>query len=274
MGYVDDLQPVITGEITSLTADFSDHAPPTVQVEGYDLLTRLTRGTTYRWFEEPDSAIVKTIAGEMELTPDVDATPARIGRRAQNGVTNLKMLEDLAKANNFFFWVDGQTLFFKKQRPAPGTVQLEYGKTLISFSARLNLVGQVEAVRVRGWDEVQKQEISGRAERPPSDLSLLSPSGQQQIALGAGGQSELLVQETNIASEQEAKTMAEGLMAEQRNTLLTGQGVSVGHPDIHVGTELELIGIGRFDGTYTVGQVTHTINDSGYRTSFQVRRKW
>ncbi len=276
LGFVGNTSKLITGEISALTADFPSSGAATLQVDGFDLLHRLTRGTCYRTFEGPtpnsglpDSQIVTQIAGEMQLIPAVDPTPARPEPRVQNHTTNMAFLEELAQASGFYFWVDGETLFFKRQRATPDTIQLEWGKTLLSFSPRLSMAGQVNAVEVRGWDPIQKQSFSVRVGR--SGRAKLASTGRQQLAQGSGGRSELVITDAPVASAQEAQTYAEAVLALQQQTIITGNGTAVGRPDLRVGTTLELKGVGRFDGTYLVERTTHTLGGGGYQTSFQVR---
>lgn len=277
IGYVGQTAPMIVGEITELAADFPESGPATLEVYGGDLMSRLTRGTTGRRFGEAtsdgaiaDSDIVSRVAQEMDLTPAVDTIPPRPASRVQNHVTNLAFLESLAEANDCALRVEGDLLHFERQSPVASTVPLEWGKTLMSFSPRLSVAGQVNAVEVRGWDPVQRQRISGRAPRADSPVSSLSPSGQQQIARGAGGRSELVIQDASVSSTQEAETRADKLLMELRQGLITGTGTSVGIPGIRVGALLDLSGIGRFEGKYAVRRVTHTIGGNGYQTSFDV----
>lgn len=275
LGYVGNLRKMIIGEVSSLEADFSSSGPATLTVNGFDLLHRLTRGTFYRRFEGPtpnsgipDSQIVSQIAAEMGLMPSVDTTSARSEPRVQDQ-TNFDFLDGLAEANGYLLWVDGDTLYFKSVRPSPSSVQLEWGKTLTSFSPRLNTVGQVSSVEVRGWDPAQKQSFSVSVERSGGEN--LSSTGQQQISQGSGGESGMVITDAPVASADEARTYAEKVLSNQQNELVTGNGTCVGHPDIQVNTKLELSGVGRFSGTYAVNQVTHSLGDSGYQTSFQVK---
>jgi phage protein D len=271
IGYVGNTQKMITGEIAALTADFSSDGPATLQVDGFDLLHRLTRGTFYRTFEElPDSEIVSRIASEMDLTPSVALTPRRTESRVQYYTTNLHFLTELAQANGYFLWVEDENLHFKPERPAPNTIQLEWGKTLTSFSTRLSTAGQVNVVEVRWWDPKQKQSFSVRVERSSAATATLAPTGQQQIARGAGGRSEKVITDAPVTSAKQALAYAEAALSGQEQTVITGHGTSVGHPGIRVGTMLELSGLGRFDRSYIVTEVTHTVSESGYQTSFQV----
>src|SRR5437763_1643726 len=103
----------------------------------------------------------------------------------------------------------------------------------MSFSPRLSTAGQVDAIEVRGWNPVQKQSFSARVQRSGAATAALAQTGQKQIARGAGGQSErVIVCDTSVSSAEEARTFAEAMLSEQQLGLITGNGTSVGHPDI------------------------------------------
>jgi len=276
MGYRGKTTLMIVGEIVALSADFPSSGPATLEVEGYDLLHAATRGTAHRVFDGPspdtaasDGQVVSQIASDLSLSPSVDSSLSRTEPWVQDHTTNLKMLEAVAAASGFFLWVDGSTLYFKRNPPAPARVPLKWGQNLLSFSPRLTTAGQVNAVEVRAWDPVQKQAVTGRAQRKGSSLAA---TGEQQVARGAGGRSErVLWRELGISSSQEAQALADRLLADQEQGSLRSSGSSVGRTDIRVGAILELSGIGRFSGDYQVEEVTHTIGDGGYQTTFQVR---
>jgi phage protein D len=273
LGFVGNTRRMIIGEISGLTANFPSSGPAMLQVEGFDLLHRLTRGTINRTFDNlPDSQIVTQLANEAGLRSSVETTPTRDAPRSQNR-TSFALLEDLATDNGFYIWMDGETLNFKSQPPATNTISLEWGKTLSSFSPRLSTAGQVNMIEVRGWDPVQKQPITARAQRSGAAANALAPTGQQQVAMGAGGRSARTFVYTRVSSTQEAQALADGLLASQNLSLLTGSGASAGPPDLGVGSTLNLSGIGRFNGEYIVEQVTHSVGGGGYQTSFQVKAR-
>jgi phage protein D len=267
---------MMVGEITSLDVNFSDSAAVTVRATGFDLLHRLTRGDAYRSYEEDsDAQIVQQLAEEMELRAATDETPSpRSEPRTQTYTSNLDFLEQLARENGYSYWVDGETLYFKRSRPAPNTVQLEWGKTLINFSPHLSTSGQVNEVEVRRIDHIKRGEPSDFvAQRSAAATQFLSPAGRRQLERGAAKMSRNIVTEgTTVASPEEAKTQAESLMRQQERRLVTGQGTAMGNPDIQLGTILDLRQVGRFEGSYEVTQVTHSVSDSGYQTSFQVEK--
>ncbi len=281
IGYVGKTRAMIVGEISALSADFPNSGPVTLLVEGFDLLHRLTRGTIYRTFgwDNPDQGmphkeIVSTIVEkEAKLKLSVDPKLTRTEPVVQDHKTNLAFLEELAESDGYFLWIDGETVHFESKPPDLKSVSLEWGKTLMSFSPRLSTAGQVNAVEVRGWDPNQKQEVSARVESSGGATAALASTGKQQIAQGTGGKSERVIEDVRITSAQAARDLAEKILLEQQQSLITGNGTSVGEPDIRMGTILELSGIGRFEGEYRVEQVTHTVGEGGYQTSFQVKRK-
>jgi phage protein D len=276
LGYVGNTQKIIVGEIAALDADFSSGGATTIEVQGFDLLHRLTRGTCYRTFDGPspdtgiaDSDIVMQIASEMNLTPSVDKTPARTEPRVQINETNLAFLERLTGPDGYYLWVDGDTLYFKQSRLPVDKIPLEWHKNLLSFSPRLSTTGQVNVVEVRGWDPGPQQAFSGQAQR--SDSSYLSRTGTQQLSQGSGGQSQIIITDASVSSASEAEAFAESFLSNQQQTLITGSGATVGNTAIQVGTYLILSGIGRFNGTYMTKQVRHTFSSSGFQTSFEVQ---
>jgi phage protein D len=276
LGYRGATRLMMVGEITALSADFPGSGPATLEVEGHDLLHETTRGTASRVFGGPgpdnalsDSDVVSQIASEMQLVPSVDRTDSRTEAWVQNNVTNLEMLQRIAHASGFFLWVDGKTLYFKRDPPAPNHVPLKWGQNLLSFTPRLTTAGRVNAIEVRAWDYVQKQVIAGRAERSAGSLS---PPGETQVGSGTGGRSERVIwRDQGIRSAAEAQDCAERLLADQEQGSVSSYGSSVGWTDIRAGSILELTGIGRFRGNYQVEEVTHTVGEGGYQTSFQVR---
>lgn len=271
---------MIVGKITALTADFPNSGPATLEVQGYDLSYCLTHGTYYRKYDPPtsDSEIVKDIAskkiGLRTTDTSIDSTPQRTEPRVQDNITNQTFLDKLAQANGYFHWVEDDTLYFKRNPPEPKQpkqpkqISLEWGKTLISFSPRLSTAGQVHEIQVLGRDQNQQQGVSGSAKRTAKADAILSSTGKQAIDLNSNDPSKRVIADASVSSEQEAKTRAESLQNQQEQRLITSYGNTVGDPNLQVGTVLKLSGLGRFNGEYTATQVTHTIGEQGYQTSF------
>jgi phage protein D/phage baseplate assembly protein gpV len=277
LGFVGKTRKMIVGEISALTADLPSSGPAVVQVQGFDFFHGLARGTVYRQFggETPnselrDSDIVSQIASEMQLQPNVEPTDAHTLTRIQNNETNLTFLQKLAEANNYFVKVDSGTIYFRRHPPQrPDTIRLEWGKTLLNFSARLSTAGLVNEVVARGWDQIRKQRILVNVKRDSTKPAPISPAGLKQISKGSGGRSRRVV-DVPVSSFFEAKAIAESMLRNQQVTAVAGNGTCLGDPAIRVGAKLELSGVGRFAGSYFISTVTHTLGENGYFTSFEV----
>jgi phage protein D len=76
-----------------------------------------------------------------------------------------------------------------------------------------------------------------------------------------------------VSSAQEARDLAISLLRERAYEYITGSGQVIGLPDLRPGDNVELDGLGkRFNGTYYVLKVEHTLGTSGYQTRFDVRK--
>jgi phage protein D len=65
-----------------------------------------------------------------------------------------------------------------------------------------------------------------------------------------------------------------GELLPRLNNRLTGSGTTIGNPAIRAGMVIGLDGVGdQFGGLYRVTQATHTIDNGGYRTAFEVRKE-
>lgn len=281
MGYKGHTLPMMEGEITTLDIELEEIGGLTLNVEGFDGLYVGTRGTSYRQFRggQSDSTIVREIAKEMSLDPVVKETGPRSGGRIQQNITNLEYLQELARFHNFQLWVEGRTLFFRSDRPGPPAV-FARGVNLIAFSAHLSTAGHVAEIEVQGWDVGRKASLIGRAKAAQSAayLKALSPTGLAQIISSALGLSrnagkQVIQAQGQVNSPHEAQVMADAAMAEQRRNLLSANGSVIGDPKVRVGSVVMLENMGRFSlQPYVIEQVTHQINQSGYRTSFEMRQ--
>ena len=169
-----------------------------------------------------------------------------------------------AAARGYVIWVERQLLQVRKTRKAPAVVDLRRGDDLVSLRLRLSTTGQVPSVTVRGWDPVQKQAFSAEATR-----TLLGEELSRTPA-GSVGRA-VVIAHADVSSQAEARALAEAVMADQGRSLVVGNGVAVGRPDVDVGAIVRLHGTGRFDGgRYVVTEATHSMGVDGYRTEFRL----
>jgi len=168
-----------------------------------------------------------------------------------------------------------KTLLFRKaQDDQSKTWVLEWGKTLKSFNPTLNTLRPVNAVTVRGYDPLKKEEIIGKAGAGDETSKMGgAKSGADLVAEAFGRTRETVQTASPIASQEEADQLARALYNQRAQEFITGSGATVGLPDLRAGRVIELKGLGpQFSGLYYVTSATHSIGDGGYQTQFNVRR--
>ena len=121
----------------------------------------------------------------------------------------------------------------------------------------------------RGGDKIP---IVGSAKAGDEGVNLGSTVASK-IAKDKFGDAQKVSCDHNVASQEEANAMAKAQLQATSMGFITGRGSCIGEPRLEARTVIELKGLGRrFSGSYYVTSVTHTINGSGYRSDFDVRR--
>lgn len=191
-------------------------------------------------------------------------------------------------------------------------VTLKYGQSLIDFTPRITKVGAIASVSVKMWISSIKQEFTVKAsfdwDRKSLDLSISAgfglpgnlsatpeslagdaksaktaqdkkstqaaqSQGQEAVGSDSVDKPDIMLADQPVSPKSAPRFLLSKLLA-QLNRRLTGSGSTIGDPRIQAGTVLRLEGLGqRFGGLYRVTSATHTLDGSGYRTSFEVRKE-
>jgi len=276
-----ELPLMLKGFVTSVSTSFPASGLPQITVGGFDLSYCMTKGKDSRfWSDTKDSDAVAEVANEYGLTAEVEDTRVKHPTIQKSTESDQQFLEKLAERNGFELFTFDQTLYF--QRPASvrktgpkgePVVTLEWGKGLLSFTPEINISEQVTSVEVRGWNVATKAEIVGRAgkgKEPRRDGS--RRSGAEALQTCCGDKEAPLRIRVPVFSQQEANQWAEAILKKRSEMFVQGSGESIGLPELKAHENIELLGLGReFSKTYYVEQTTHTINTSGYRTTFKIK---
>lgn len=289
MGYANALRSMLRGQISTLSPRFPESGPPTINVTVLDGMLKLrdrqpAKEDVKRWENKADWEVAQVIASRNGLRAEVTQegeTHAEIIQKNQDDAT---FLMERAKRIDFDCYVQtdpesgDDVLYFT--RPTDGrdsrtvrVYRLVWGESLINFSPTLTLSRQVESVTVRGWNPRTKSVITYTAtadDLPGSSGS--GTSGPAAVANSMPGKGQTVI-DAPVGSDEEAKELAISLLAERAYEFITGSGKVIGLPDLRPGDNLELMGLGsRFEGTYYVKKVEHTLGNSGYTTTFEVRK--
>jgi uncharacterized protein len=291
MGYAGNLLSMVSGQIATMSPHFPDTGPSTLTVGGLDGMFKLrdrkpAEGETTKYENMTDSQIAEYVAKRNGLKAVVDETAKKYVEVIQKNQDDATFLMERAKRIDFDCFVrtdpikgDG-TLHFVKPRDGRESktvriYQFVWGESLISFQPTINLSRQVGKITVRGWDDRAKQAVVATADAsdlPNAGKSAGGPSGAEAADKSMEGKHDVVV-DAHVKTQDEARRLAVSLLAERAASFITGTGQSIGLPDLRPGDNVEMSRLGtRFSGTYYVTKVEHVINESGYRTQFDVRR--
>lgn len=283
MGYGSTEKPLLhRGHITSVKPSFPSGGSPTVSVNGYGLLHKLTKppqpsagsaSWTHTWSDTPPHKVVQKVVEERGYpfddvkTVEASVTPAQI--KQDESDHDLAFLLQLGEdyAYELFSW-EGVLYFRPPRYDGPPDLTLSYGSSLESFSPEINEAGQVDKVEVRNWSAERGEEIVGEATREEVE----GESGGD----GGGGAGEPTTETLRlpVRDTEEANARAKAVLANRLDGSVSGKGECIGLPEIRPGSRIEVAGLtDRFTNVYYVDSVTHRFGGSGYQTSFSVKRR-
>jgi uncharacterized protein len=295
VGYAPDpLQDMFTGEITGVTASFPNGGMPGMTVVAHDYLNRMQRGKYSRGFGFlPDALIAGILGGENLLLPAID--PAIIAGssaiaavnfifggsgRKQKGQSDFELLKEVAATYDADFWVDGSTLYLSRfLKDFTPRLTLTWGQNMLDFAPKVSTIGQVAAVGMRFvLREIPLDflvAVGYDFDRESIVISVVPGAAAASLQSILGSVLEIVDQP--IASPADITNSALVIAHELReklNNRLTGSGSCVGDPRIRAGAMIRIDGVGPdFSGDYRVASASHSIDGSGYRTHFEVRKE-
>ena len=276
MGYAGNLQPMMLGKITAVSPSFPQSGAPMLTVTGYDRSHRLRENHRSRTFLYSNASLIAAqIAAEHLLIPVVDPTFIPFESKSQNS-SDMALLKELARRNFFETYVYWDKLYFRLPRPQTEAVVLEWGRNLSSFEPRLSSSGQVGMLKILDYDQVLAQTIVGLVPVIATNFDLdtvIERLGQgfldQLVGLGTRC---LSIEAVN--SFPDALALAKAILTEILEGLFEGSGTCIGIPELRAGKLVEIQGVGkRFSGSYRLRRVTHTIDEGGYQTSFEITQR-
>ncbi len=141
------------------------------------------------------------------------------------------------------------------------------GSEVIDLRIRLNALGQVGEVIVRGWDIFDKKEIVGKADKG----KLTKGGGKKygiELAESAFGASKAYVTNYPVANQTQANDLAAALLGGRASQFLRGTGRCRGNAKLKPGATVNLKQFGDYSGKYYVVATRHHIGPQGYITDF------
>lgn len=297
MGYGDQVQLMLAGQITTLEPNFTAGGGMTLSVRGLNEMHKFRSAQhTYVWNEKKDSEIAEEI-GRRPLEKEcpglnfkVVTDPTAKGLEQpdehvfMNNQYDIVFLMERARRRDYVLVlreVDSQGrpdphLYFgpSNNKDAPSFL-LEWGRSLVSFRPTLTTANQVSEVLVVGWDRRTNKRIEGKA----TWADILQNAGeaekarQTKLAQAFGNRREV-VTDVTVFNQNDATNKAKDILRDLAKGMVEANGETVGLPDLRAGRKVQIENLGeRFSGVYYVTESVHTIGGSGYKTTFKARRE-
>jgi uncharacterized protein involved in type VI secretion and phage assembly len=261
------------GEIVAVEPDFGPR-DTTVLVRAYDRSHRLNRQRKTRVFQDVTwDDVAKKVAREAGLQVEADAAPGGVQPFVQQSTeTDWQFLWRIAHRIGFEVYVTGQKLAFRQLATAGGDeVTLKLGQTLVAFRPRVTASQQVKSVEVRGWDAKERRAIVGSSGAAAPLSTPGNGRGAVQSAF-AEGDDKVVIGNAPVATADEAKAMADSVLAKLADSYVEAEGDAVGDPRLRAGAKIKIEGCGtKFSGAYVLSSTTHQYSaERGYHTKFRV----
>ncbi len=252
---------IFKGRIASLEPQYDVDAQPAVMViRAFDKLHGLHRGTgTKTFLQSKDSDMVQTIAREAGLRAQVTATTVKHEHVFRGDLSAYEFVQLLARRNGHATYCEGDTLHWKPLLDFNfPEVTLSYGDTLAEFRPVLSTAGQVNEVKVQGWDPKTKRVVTGTATSTQRLTETgAAPSGGPALAQSKFSSAKLHVSD-HLTDTPLADALAKSVFSRMAAGDLTAEGRALGDPKIKPGAKMKIQGIGnRFAGSYLITRVHH-----------------
>lgn len=261
---------VFRGKITAFEAEFSDK-PPELVVLAEDVFqeARMTRRTK-AWKDSSIADVAKAVAKQLNLTPKVIGLSDKFPWLVQLNESDLAFLRRLLTRHDADMQVIGDDMHVMARKDADrGAVDLHFQDEIRFARVLADLSQQVTEVTVTGWDYKQGRRINKK-----STGSFLRPgqgrTGPTLLSDALGPRSEH-VGDPGMLNDEEAQALADTIFDRRARPFVSVEATVVtGNPKVHVGTQVNLTGLGsRFSNSYYVVRCMHKYDlTEGYVTNF------
>ena len=263
------------GRVMGIQASFPEGAPPKILVLADDRLQdlRMTRRTR-TFADSSDSDVMRTVASDHSLTPQIDLSGPTHKVLAQVNQSDLAFIRERAGAVDAEVWVEGKTLHAQKRSARDaGAIDLTWQNQLREFAVTADLAAQRTEVKVSGWDVAGKEAISSVATSSVISSELGNDTSGVSILEKMAARKENLAHPLPLTSS-EGQAAAEAFFRMSARRFVTGRGVAETSGRLRVGARVNLKELGPlFSGKYMVTGVRHRFDTAnGIRTEFDVER--
>lgn len=261
----------VKGDIVEISHARSVSNPWVLTFTGLDRMHVLTHKRARKVRKGTDASIVAEIAQECGLRAEVEDVSATGDYSLQLNEDYASFLLRVADENDYIVRVeDNDTLRFSRRMSAyqTQTVTATWGREIESVELRASLRDLVTGVKVRGYNPMQGEWVSGSA--TSSDLACFS-GGQTGVDLAQSAFGDWTDERDNarVTSSSKARAVARAALQTAANRYVEGTIECTGMPDAVSGARLTIQKAGDpMSGDFVIRETIHTLTpDAGYRTT-------
>ena len=261
LGYGSNLTTVFKGYVTEYKTVYRD--APVIDVTAVDFRKLLmeNRREKYKYAENTYSEIFEQIITNYSGLYDtlhVDAVEEK-GELIQSSTDYRFIKNELCKrADRTFFVVGGDVYFKKTDKNASPFLELEWGKSLISFQSGKSYYNE----QIRAYSSQADKTGNMCSKDIKTDRNTPSLTSQTKI------------EEWELGGELDNRMLQNWLeirAQEKEMRMKTAAGSVVGMPELVPGRYIHIKGVDSDDaGTYLIREVRHSLDSSGFTTDFLV----
>jgi phage protein D len=296
LGYGNRFTTMLKGTFTTMQPTY-DSGAAQLTVSGLNVLHQLRRKQyTTTWTDEKDSEIAQDIAqctdnGRKRFPLPIKIDDEALGKEkplplvTQENAYDIDFLYQRARKRGYVVFVQEadsalgreRQLYFGPSKPGmiPGLrdvmFEFAWGRSLIEFKPTIKTANQISSVTVRGWHRTRKEAISRTVTL--DDQRITTNTDLHRVINACAAREEMVVDEP-VFTNCEARERAIAILLDQTKEMVTAEVEVVGLPALRAGQVVVIKELGaRLSGKYFVTKTTHTVDDSGYLTSFSCRRE-
>jgi len=271
-GDQNDPQEIFHGTITGIEMVVEQDQQPVLIVLAEDTLqkARMSRHTRLHSAGTVQS-IVQSVASDLGISAQVSGLNESVDDQMQFNESDLAFLRRMLHRFDADLQMVEDTL-----QVAPRTdirrneITLQLNSQLLSIKVCADLAHQVSHITFAGWDVAAGQEINVQNNANADTGPGQGRTGSAILTQAIGERPEH-VPHISTQNQEEAQALVNACFSQRARRFVRADAVSVGNPNLRVGSHVTLQGVGpRFENTYYVTETHHHYDTSnGYQTRFK-----
>lgn len=247
-------QPLFTGDYTAFEIEYGPNNQRQVRVRGYDRLQRLRKRWSVRAHVESTlQDLLRKLTSDLGVDASTPASDVTWPRIVQTHHSDFDLLVDMAAQAGLYPYISGTRLDLLPLAAESEPLELRLGSNLLEARFEANAGPAGGSVAVSGWNPLRSEPFTAEESDPRRGYDV------EPTAAADNGRQEI----TDIAAlnDDHLRSVARAHLEHRAAREIVFRGVADGTPALQPGTRIAIANVAaRFQGSYTLAMVTHTID--------------